>query len=245
MLNNYADKLQYVVTNLPKDKMMIIFTLVDIYPIHYTLADSSVNRSVNSYNELCYSIAEENSNIKVLELSDFTDRYAKKELIHWRFYFNSQTYLSPMLADAFKTWFVKQMTKVTLKRKKCLVLDLDNTLWGGVLGEDGVDGIKIGGDYPGNAFYYFQNALKALEKHGVILAICSKNNEEDVLEVWQKNPFMILRKDDFAATRINWNNKADNIADLSKELNIGLDSMVFVDDNPSERELIRHTLPMV
>lgn len=125
------------------------------------------------------------------------------------------------------------------------MLDLDNTLWGGVLGEDGIDGVKIGGDYPGKAFLYFQEALAQLKRYGVILAVCSKNNEGDVLELWDKNPFMVLKKEDFAAWRINWDNKVDNIVALSEELNIGLDSMVFVDDNPAERELVKQSLHMV
>ena len=124
-------------------------------------------------------------------------------------------------------------------------MDLDNTLWGGVLGEDGIDGIKIGGDYPGKAFLYFQEGLLELAKRGVILTICSKNNERDVLDLWEKNPFVLLRKEHFSAWRINWRNKADNIRELSEELNIGLDSLVFVDDNPTERELVRQMLPMV
>lgn len=116
---------------------------------------------------------------------------------------------------------------------------------GGVLGEDGIDGIKIGGDYPGKAFLYFQEGLLELAKRGVILTICSKNNERDVLDLWEKNPFVLLRKEHFSAWRINWRNKADNIRELSEELNIGLDSLVFVDDNPTERELVRQMLPMV
>ena len=126
-----------------------------------------------------------------------------------------------------------------------MVLDLDNTLWGGVLGEDGIEGIKLGDDYPGKAFRYFQEALLELSKSGVILTVCSKNNEEDVLEAWEKNPFMVLKKDNFATWRINWSDKATNIKEMAEELNIGLDSFVFVDDNPTERELINQVLPMV
>ncbi|MBQ3881213.1 MAG: HAD-IIIC family phosphatase, partial [Bacteroidales bacterium] len=138
-----------------------------------------------------------------------------------------------------------KMESIALKRKKCLVLDLDNTLWGGVLGEDGISGIKIGGDYPGKAFHFFQESLLELSKSGVILAVCSKNNEEDVFEAWEKNPFMVLRKEHFSAMRINWTDKATNLREIASELNIGLDSFVFVDDNPTERELIRQMLPMV
>jgi len=114
-----------------------------------------------------------------------------------------------------------------------------------VLGEEGIERIKIGDDYPGKAFLYFQEALLELSRNGVILTICSKNNEQDVLDAWEKNPFLILKKEHFAAYRINWQDKATNIKELADELNIGLDSFVFVDDNPTERELIRQLLPMV
>ncbi len=103
----------------------------------------------------------------------------------------------------------------------------------------------MGGDYPGKAFHYGQEALLELSKSGVILTVCSKNNEADVLEAWEKNPFMVLKKDNFATWRINWTDKATNIKELADELNIGLDSFVFIDDNPTERELIKQVLPMV
>jgi FkbH-like protein len=122
---------------------------------------------------------------------------------------------------------------------------LDNTLWGGILGEDGVDGILLSGSYPGKAFHLWQEGLKELQKSGVMLAICSKNNISDVEEVWTNRDDMLLQKSDFVAMRINWQDKATNIRELSDELNIGLDSMVFVDDNPTERELIKQQLPEI
>lgn len=153
--------------------------------------------------------------------------------------------IDPKFAGQFRAWFQKKIVSIALKRKKCLVLDLDNTLWSGVLGEDGVTGITISGDYPGKAFHYFQEAIKALKDNGVILTICSKNNPEDVEQVWMDNPYMVLKKEDFSAVRINWQDKATNIRELSEELNIGTDSMVFIDDNPTERELIKQMLPEV
>ena len=131
------------------------------------------------------------------------------------------------------------------KVKKCLVLDLDNTLWGGIIGEDGISKIGIGKTYPGSAFREFQMAIMDFYQRGVILTICSKNNLADALEVFEKHPDMILRKKHFALIKANWNNKADNILAISQELNIGLDSMVFVDDNQFETNLVKDQIPEI
>lgn len=129
--------------------------------------------------------------------------------------------------------------------RKCIVVDLDNTLWGGVIGEDGLKGIQIGPDAPGNAFVAFQRELERFWRRGILLAICSKNNPEDAREVFDKHPGMALKLHHFAAQRINWEPKPDNIRDLAMELNIGLDSLVFFDDNPVERARVRAELPDV
>ncbi len=127
--------------------------------------------------------------------------------------------------------------------RKCVVVDLDNTLWGGIVGEDGIEGIKLGRDYPGNCYRDFQKELLKLYHRGILLAISSKNNESDALEVLDKHPDMVLRRKHFAAYRINWQDKASNLKALAKDLNIGMDSMVFIDDNPRECELVRQQCP--
>src|SRR5208283_3889411 len=129
--------------------------------------------------------------------------------------------------------------------RKCLVVDLDNTLWGGVVGEDGIDGIELGEEGIGLAFAEFQEELAKLVRKGVLLAICSKNNEADALDVLRRHPSVRLREEAFAAWRINWRDKATNLRELAAELNIGLDSFVFIDDNAAERELVRTSLPDV
>jgi FkbH-like protein len=129
--------------------------------------------------------------------------------------------------------------------RKCLVLDLDNTLWGGIVGEDGLDGIALGGEGVGLAFAEFQEELANLTRKGVLLAICSKNNESDALDVLRRHPSARLREDAFAAWRINWRDKASNIRELAAELNIGLESLVFIDDSAAERDLVRTSLPDV
>ena len=134
---------------------------------------------------------------------------------------------------------------VTGRTRKAVVVDLDNTLWGGVIGEDGIDGIKIGREYPGAAFLALQRALLDLHRRGVILAIASKNDERDALDVLDRHPGNLLRREHFAAHEIGWNPKPESLRRIAAELNIGLDSLVFVDDNPAEREAVRRELPQV
>jgi FkbH-like protein len=129
---------------------------------------------------------------------------------------------------------------------KCLVLDLDHTLWGGVIGDDGLEGIKLGqGSGVGESFAAFQRFVRDLASRGVILAVCSKNDEKTALEPFEKHPEMVLKKTDIAYFVANWNDKASNLRMIAKQLNIGLDSLVFVDDNPYERNQVRGELPMV
>jgi FkbH-like protein len=131
------------------------------------------------------------------------------------------------------------------KTKKCLVLDLDNTLWGGVIGDDGVQNLVLGRDHPvGEAFADFQRYVKGLQRRGVILAICSKNDLENAKEGFS-HPDSVLKLEDFSAFKANWNPKPDNIREIAAELNIGLDSLVFVDDNPAERAFVAEQLPEV
>jgi len=129
--------------------------------------------------------------------------------------------------------------------KKCIVLDLDNTLWGGIVGEDGFDGIRLGPQPPGNAYVEFQKTIKALTQRGIILAINSKNNFDDAMKIIQEHPHMILKDNDFACIKINWNDKVSNMKEIANELNLGLDSFVFFDDDPVNRELVRKTIPDV
>ncbi|MDR0964237.1 MAG: HAD-IIIC family phosphatase, partial [Clostridium sp.] len=129
--------------------------------------------------------------------------------------------------------------------RKVLVLDLDNTLWGGILGEDGLSGILLSDDGLGAVYRDCQRLVKQMQLRGVLLALCSKNNEADALEVLTKHPHMILRKDDFVSIQVNWNNKPENIKEIARELNLGLDSFVFVDDSATEREAVKTLLPEV
>jgi FkbH-like protein len=131
------------------------------------------------------------------------------------------------------------------KMARVVVLDLDNTLWGGVLGEDGLSGIRVGGDYPGNAYLTFQRALKTLPERGVGLAICSRNDRDLAIQALETHSAMLIRPSDLIATRIDWRAKWEGLREIAAELNLGLESLLFVDDNPIEREQIRLNLPEV
>lgn len=178
------------------------------------------------------------------------ERYAQilgeANSIDYRYWY---LYKSPF-KKAFLSYYASDITRVARalngQAKKCLILDCDNTLWGGIVGEDGVSGIKLDAhDYPGKVFYDFQQSVLKLHERGVILALCSKNNAEDVWAVFDSHPASLLHREHFAIARINWADKADNILDLVKELNIGLDSCVFVDDSPTECERVKLALPEV
>ena len=128
---------------------------------------------------------------------------------------------------------------------KCIVLDLDNTLWGGVLGDDGIDGLALGDEYPGSVFKEFQRALLDLRSRGFLLAVASKNDLDKVLETLDSHPEMVLRREHFAAVKANWEPKSRNLVAIAEELSIGLDALLFVDDNPVERAQVARELPLV
>ena len=149
---------------------------------------------------------------------------------------------SPLYGDLVGRWLAAKQGR----SYKCLVLDLDNTVWGGVIGDDGLEGIVIGqGSALGEAYTAFQEYARELSRRGVILAVCSKNDEANALEPFERHPEMVLKRGDIACFVANWSNKADNIRQIAQELNIGLDSLCFIDDNPFERNLVRQELPMV
>ncbi|MCT1513180.1 HAD-IIIC family phosphatase [Staphylococcus epidermidis] len=154
------------------------------------------------------------------------------------YYYASQTF-SNELMSTISNEVIKISNSLTGKQKKCLVLDLDNTLWGGVIGDDGLSGIHLGPDNKyGNTFYQFQKYLKLLNKQGVLLSINSKNEWNNVKQVFDEHPFMHINQNDITKYCINWDGKERNMHTISKDINIGMNSLVFVDDNPVERDVV-------
>ena len=176
-------------------------------------------------------------------LADAVTQVGRNHAFNWRTHYRGHVTWSDTLMAAVAERYVGFALAAIGKSTKCIVLDLDNTLWGGVLGEEGPSGIALGAQWPGSEFVDFQRELLDLQRQGILLALCSKNNEHEVLEVLRDHPSMLIREAHLAAYRINWEDKASNIRALAGELNIGLDHMLLIDDSPHERAWVRQQIP--
>ena len=189
--------------------------------------------------------AAQNSNFHICDISTIQNRIGKHNFFHPATYINTEMVLSIDALPAIASKTVDLISVLNGSLKKCVILDLDNTLWGGVIGDDGLEKIEIGSLGIGKAYTEFQYWIKKLKNRGIILAVCSKNYESVAKEPFKNHPDMILQLDDFSIFVANWENKVDNIRHIQKVLNIGFDSMVFIDDNPFERNLVREQLTEV
>jgi FkbH-like protein len=183
--------------------------------------------------------------IYIYDFNGFVMKYGELNIFDYRQFFFGDIKVSlnyiPYLAEELMG-YIKPLLGIN---RKCIVVDLDNTLWGGVVGEEGFEGIDLGPKAPGNAFVEFQLRLLSLYQRGIILAINSRNNPEDAFKVIRDHQYMVLRKENFASIRINWNDKISNMKEIAQELNIGLDSLVYIDDDPINRELMSKAIPEV
>ncbi len=180
-----------------------------------------------------------------LDMDDIQTQVGRRAFFDRRYWYSARFPFTAISAREFAQRLITIATVLKTPRAKVLVLDADNTLWGGIIGEDGPDGIALGPEYPGNAFVDFQRRVLDFQQRGLILAMCSKNNPADVDQVLQGHPHQILRDKHFAARRVNWLPKADNLLSLAEELNLGLDAFIFVDDSDHECAAVRQRLPMV
>jgi FkbH-like protein len=185
------------------------------------------------------------SDVTVLDVDEIASLFGKRAWDDARMWIVAKQYPAPEAAGLLAAHMVALLRALLGISSKCLVLDLDNVLWGGIIGEDGLDGIRLGGSADGEAYVEFQKYVKSLRDRGVILAVCSKNNESDARLPFVDHPEMVLRLDDIAIFTANWSTKVENLHEIARRLNIGLDSMVFVDDNPVERDHVRRSIPEI
>jgi FkbH-like protein len=202
---------------------------------------------IKQLNQLVRDFVHTNSSRFVLiDWERLVQMLGESESMDYRFWYMSKAPFKKAFLDIYAFELVKIARALKGKTKKCLVLDCDNTLWGGVVGEVGLHNIKLDRhSYPGNAFYDFQKSILRLHERGVLVALCSKNNEQDVWEVIDNNPDCLIKRKHLSAWRVNWQDKASNLRELANELNLGLDSFVFVDDSPMECELVKELVPEV
>lgn len=188
---------------------------------------------------------KKDSQVFIFDYDSFCSRHGKERIFDHRMYYLGDIKLNfdfiPLLGDEYMG-FIKPIKSIV---KKCLVLDLDNTLWGGIVGEEGFEGIDLDQTPKGRPFLEFQKHILSLSERGVILAINSSNNPDDALKVLREHPYMVLREKHFSAMKINWDNKISNMKAIASELNIGLDSLVFIDDTRLNREMVKESLPEV
>ena len=187
-----------------------------------------------------------NPRVRLFDLDRLASRFGKDRLVDRKMYYLARMEWSPAFLSCVAGELVRHARAAQGRARRCLVLDLDNTLWGGMVGEDGPAGVRIGaGDPEGEAFLDLHHRLKALRAQGVLLAVCSRNNPGDVEELFAARPDMPLKLDDFAAVEISWEPRHEGLKRIAAALGLGLDSLVFVDDNPAEVSLIHQMLPEV
>lgn len=238
-INDYYNRLKYIVDN-NKEKIIYVLTLYNYFEFNLISNSNILNNTINEFNNKIYDLGK---NLKVIRIEKFLDKFKKNDIMDMKYYYSYNLILNPKFKKEFSDFLEKEILKYSKYRKKCLLLDLDNTIWGKIVGEDGVNNLEISGNYPGNCFSDFQKLILEVKKTGVILCAVSKNNLEDVMEAFEKREDMILKQEDFVLIKASWRRKDEVIKEISKTLNITLGDMVFIDDNELERELVRYSLP--
>lgn len=204
---------------------------------------SSFIAQLRKLNVLLSDEASKRGNVYIVDISYIQNSLGRNEFADSKLYFSAKMPYSLTSLPYIGKEVVEIIKALIGKIRKCVVLDLDNTLWGGVIGDDGLNGIQIGELGVGHAFQAFQEWLLELKKTGIILCVCSKNDDDKAKEPFEKHPEMVLRLNDFAMFTANWQDKASNIIEMAKTLNLNTDSFVFVDDNPFERDQVRTMVP--
>jgi FkbH-like protein len=221
-------------------------------PLHPTVLGSNEHRLPGSrghflarLNAALRKMADEDG-VDLLAIDEYAARDGVASWHDAALWHCSKQEIAPRAAPLYGDLVGRLLAAKQGRSYKCLVMDLDNTMWGGVIGDDGMEGITLGqGSALGEAYIAFQDYARELSRRGVILAVCSKNDEVNAVEPFEKHPDMVLRRLDIASFVANWSDKAGNIRAIAEELNIGIDSLVFLDDNPFERNLVRRELPVV
>jgi FkbH-like protein len=240
LIDKFVDKTnsKLIITklNIPSFSPNGIFESKIEYGFHNMIEDFNHKLTKNYLNS---------ENVYVYDFEKFIAKNGEDNAFDYNQFFFGDLKISMKFLPALGQDLMKYVIAYLGITKKCIVLDLDNTLWGGIVGEDGYNGIKLGPEPPGNVFMEFQRVLLSLHQRGIILAINSKNNFQDAINVIKEHPYMVLKEEHFASMRINWKDKVTNMKELVQEINIGYDSLVFIDDDPVNREFVKSIFPEI
>ena len=215
-----------------------------VFGSYATKVTSSFTYQVRKLNMGLMDLSQRYANLFICDIAGLQNKLGRDMMFAPNVYVSTEMVLSIDALPYVASRVMDIICAIKGQFKKCLILDLDNTVWGGVIGDDGLEGIQLGhGLGIGKAFTEFQMWVKKLKQRGVIICVASKNNEETAKEPFKKHPDMVLKLEDIAVFQANWETKVDNIRTIQRILNIGFDSMVFLDDNPFERNIVRENIP--
>jgi len=245
---NEIKNLIEVFTQKSQSKIIIANFVIPTYTplgIYESKIEYGIKEIILDLNKKLKELSRNIDSCYVYDFNSFVTKFGEKNILDYKKMNYGDIKINFDIIPHLIYDFLGYVKPILGSNKKCLVLDLDNTLWGNIIGEDGIEGIKIGPYPEGRSFVEFQKVIKALSENGIILAINSKNNQKDAMKAINEHPHMILREKDFSCIKINWNDKISNMREIAKDLNIGLDSIVFFDDDPINRELLRMSIPEV
>ena len=251
LVEEKTNQLKNIIQNFEKNsnsKLVITnFNIPSYSPNGITESKSKFgfHEMIEKINHSLREISKNHNSVYVYDFNQFVSKYGEKNIFDYRQFHLGDIQITFNFLPYFGYELMSYIKPITGKNRKCIVLDLDNTLWGGVVGEDGFDGIQLGQTSNGKAFVDFQKELLSLWEQGIILAINSKNNFDDAMKVIHEHPEMILREKNFASIQINWNDKAQNLLQIIDEINIGLNSVVFFDDDKLNQTRIKQEFPEV
>ena len=251
LVKQKIDEIENLVQNFEKNsssKLIITNFNIPYYSpngIIETKSEFGFHEMIEEINKALRNLSKNHNSTYINDFNQFVSKYGEKNIFDYRQFHVGDIQISFNFIPTFANELLGYIKPLSGKNKKCIILDLDNTLWGGVIGEDGFDGIELGHTSNGNAFVEFQKELLSLWNQGIILAVNSKNNFDDAMKVIREHPEMILREENFASIQINWNDKAQNIKQISDEINIGLNSFVFFDDDKINQERIHQEFPEI
>ena len=245
---NEIQNLIQVFTQKSQSKIVMANFVIPTYTslgIYESKIEYGIKEIILNLNKKLKQLSRNIDSLYIYDFNSFVTKFGEKNILDYKKMNYGDIKINFDIIPHLIYDFLGYVKPIQGLNKKCLVLDLDNTLWGNIIGEDGFEGIKMGPYPEGRSFVEFQKVIKSLSENGIILAINSKNNQNETMKVINEHPHMILREKDFSCIKINWNDKISNMKEIAKELNIGLDRIVFFDDDPINRELLRMSLPEV